>query len=247
MMSSLADMWGEFVSHISNSGLREFPVLKDLWQNIVTLSIKTYPHLARALYYIVDVIFCPKQIVKQIVIFGCVQFSLVCIHRIRNLREYLESLVFSKYAKIRTLRKQMHASADYYEWRRIACKLDDLLGNLDWIEEDFSPLYNYQMVKQQMQRIERMVYGWDIFGLMFRLRGSLRRNQYGIMHEGLFSKAHSGTKALLKDYHDTVVNSLHFIAQSESDEEVFIYIYICIIYILTWFSIIEMEDIFYDI
>lgn len=40
-----------------------------------------------------------------------------------------------------------------------------------------------------------MINAEDVFGLMFRLRGSLSRNQHGMLHEGLFSRAHAGTKA----------------------------------------------------
>lgn len=43
-----------------------------------------------------------------------------------------------------------------------------------------------------------MINAEDVFGLMFRLRGSLSRNQHGMLHEGLFSRAHAGTKVLVK-------------------------------------------------
>jgi hypothetical protein len=36
----------------------------------------------------------------------------------------------------------------------------------------------------------------DVFSLMFRLRGGLARDQYGMQHEGLFSRAISGTESV---------------------------------------------------
>jgi hypothetical protein len=219
-MSDLYELWGQLQFHLTEYGLRDFPVLLEIWQSIVNITIKYYPDVARALYYVVDVIFCPKQIVKQIIVFACAQFSIIVLHRCGGLVEFFKSFIFSRDAKIRKLQSTMRKSADYYEWRRLAGQLDEVLGNLDWIEEDFSPLYDCHKVKQQVNMIDRMVYSWDTFNLMFRLRSSLSRNQYGIMHEGLFSKAHSGTKRLIKQYHETVVNGLLYIANSEGDEEV---------------------------
>lgn len=219
-MNNLPELWGQLQFHMSEYGLREFPALVEIWQSIVNITIKYYPEIARALYYVVDVIFCPKKIVKQIIVFACAQLSITVLHRCGRLTEFFKSLIFSRHAKIRKLQTAMHKSSDYYEWRRIAGQLDEVLGNLDWIEEDFSPLYDCHKVKQQVNMIDRMVYSWDTFNLMFRLRSSLSRNQYGIMHEGLFSKAHSGTKRLIKQYHESVVNGLNFIANTEGDEEV---------------------------
>lgn len=52
-----------------------------------------------------------------------------------------------------------------------------------------------QVLQQQIDDLNAMIYSEDVFGLMFRLRGSLSRNQHGMLHEGLFSRANAGTKA----------------------------------------------------
>ena len=54
----------------------------------------------------------------------------------------------------------------------------------------------------------------DIFNLMFRLRGGLARDMYGMQHEGLFSKSIIGTKLLVEEYHQTVVDALNCICDS---------------------------------
>lgn len=51
----------------------------------------------------------------------------------------------------------------------------------------------------------------DIFELMFILRGGIARNKFGLLHEGLFSKALSGTKILVETYHN-VVRSIQMIS-----------------------------------
>ena len=54
---------------------------------------------------------------------------------------------------------------------------------------------------------------------MFRVRGGLARDMYGMQHEGLFSRAQAGTKLLVEDYHDTVTAALKYICDSDSSEE----------------------------
>ena len=59
-----------------------------------------------------------------------------------------------------------------------------------------------QVLQQQINDLNAMISAEDVFGLIFRLRGSLSRNQHGMLHEGLFTRAHAGTKARKKtDYY----------------------------------------------
>ena len=41
----------------------------------------------------------------------------------------------------------------------------------------------------------------DVFELMFILRGGIARNKFGLLHEGLFSKALAGTKVRKMECH----------------------------------------------
>jgi TAG lipase / steryl ester hydrolase / phospholipase A2 / LPA acyltransferase len=59
----------------------------------------------------------------------------------------------------------------------------------------------------------------DIFDLMFRLRGGLARDMYGMQHEGLFSKSIIGTKELVENYHQTVVDALNCICDSNPGDD----------------------------
>ena len=45
--------------------------------------------------------------------------------------------------------------------------------------------------------------------------GGLARDQYGMQHEGLFSRATAGTKRIVEKYHDTVSYALEFICDSQ--------------------------------
>lgn len=71
-----------------------------------------------------------------------------------------------------------------------------------------------------------MIEQGDIFNLMFRIRGGLARDMYGMQHEGLHSKAAAGTKVLVEDYHATVSASLNYICDSDSGQVSMMVVYI---------------------
>ena len=54
----------------------------------------------------------------------------------------------------------------------------------------------------------------DIFDLMFTLRGGIGRNHFGLLHEGLFSRAMAGSKLLIETYHNVVCAALDFVCDA---------------------------------
>jgi len=54
----------------------------------------------------------------------------------------------------------------------------------------------------------------DIFDLMFTLRGGIGRNHFGLLHEGLFSRAEAGTKLLVETYHNVVCAALDLVCDA---------------------------------
>ncbi len=61
-----------------------------------------------------------------------------------------------------------------------------------------------------------MIQKGDIFSLIFRMRGGLARDQFGIQHPALFARALSGTKVVIEHYHDTVAQALNLICDSDT-------------------------------
>lgn len=64
-----------------------------------------------------------------------------------------------------------------------------------------------------------MIKSNSIFNLIFRLRGGLSRDQYGMQHEGLYTRARGGTKTIIEKYNDTVVKALDMICDSNGEED----------------------------
>ena len=165
-------------------------------------------------------IFSPKYFFKQILATITLQSLIVLLHRLYALSEYLHSLISSHGSELYRLKLKLKHVDEYYEYRRIAADIDELNQEMDWIEEDKCRLFDYKILRKRIQSIERMEYSRDTFGLMFRLRGALSRDQYGLLHEGLYSRAYSGTKRLVQLYFQTVTSALNYICDYDEDSEV---------------------------
>eukprot|EP01034_Spumella_vulgaris_P030127 gene30127-37291_t len=63
-----------------------------------------------------------------------------------------------------------------------------------------------------------MLNNGDAFNLMFRLRGGLARDQFGVQHSGLFTRAMAGTKHIVERYHEAVASALCFICDTKDQE-----------------------------
>eukprot|EP01035_Chromulina_nebulosa_P019747 gene19747-25679_t len=113
----------------------------------------------------------------------------------------------------------MDSCKSYDEWKALAEELDSLQGWNIWRKEEFCPFYDYKVVSKRIRDTKDMIKKGDVFHLMFRLRGGLARDQFGIQHEGLFAKALGGTKHLVEQYHDTMSTALKFIAETPESED----------------------------
>jgi hypothetical protein len=163
-------------------------------------------------------IFSPQRLLKQILATITLQSLIVLLHRLYSLSEYLHSHLTSHGSELYRLKLKLKQVHEYYEYRRIAADLDELNQDIDWIEEDECRLFDYRVLRKRINSIERMEYSRDTFGLMFRLRGALSRDQYGLLHEGLYSRAYSGTKRLVQLYFQTVSSALNYICDYDDSE-----------------------------
>eukprot|EP00603_Paraphysomonas_imperforata_P012561 CAMPEP_0114453912 /NCGR_PEP_ID=MMETSP0104-20121206/2302_1 /TAXON_ID=37642 ORGANISM="Paraphysomonas imperforata, Strain PA2" /NCGR_SAMPLE_ID=MMETSP0104 /ASSEMBLY_ACC=CAM_ASM_000202 /LENGTH=719 /DNA_ID=CAMNT_0001626263 /DNA_START=433 /DNA_END=2591 /DNA_ORIENTATION=+ len=113
---------------------------------------------------------------------------------------------------------RLNEAVTFKEWKQTAEELDHLNGLDAWRLKDESSLYDCRVLRKRSNDIKWMTEQGDIFNLMFRIRGGLARDMYGMQHEGLFSKAAAGTKTLVEDYHSTVAAALNYICDSTNDE-----------------------------
>ncbi len=85
-------------------------------------------------------------------------------------------------------------------------------------QESTSSLFDYTVLRRRLQETKAMMQKGDLFSLIFRLRGGLARDQFGIQHPALFARALSGTKVVIEHYHETVAQALNMICDSETSK-----------------------------
>ena len=84
------------------------------------------------------------------------------------------------------------------EWMDLAERIDSIQGNDIWRSNNDSQLYERGRISARIDEFVHLMRRQDIFELMFVLRGGIGRNRFGLLHEGLFSKAMAGTKVLVE-------------------------------------------------
>lgn len=97
----------------------------------------------------------------------------------------------------------------------IAEQIDAIQGGDVWREDPRCVLYECDRISARIDELISLIRRNDIFELMFTLRGGIGRNRFGLLHEGLFSKALAGSKVLVETYHNVVCAALEFIANAQ--------------------------------
>jgi len=115
---------------------------------------------------------------------------------------------------IRNFQKQQNEALSQGEWMDLAERIDNIQGNDIWRSKDDSQLYERDRISARIDEFVHLMRRQDIFELMFVLRGGIGRNKFGLLHEGLFSKAMAGTKVLVETYHNVVCASLDFVCDA---------------------------------
>ena len=158
------------------------------------------PDIERVLLNALEDIFIPKQIIKQIMFACAIHGILVTSRFFGNLVQYAVDTLSEKGRLKRKIQILMVKSASYSEWKKHAGelylvhmhilftflsstgleRLDNILGLDKWRSDDNSPLYDKRVLKKRILDIKNMIDQGDVFGLIFRIRGGLARDQVHI-------------------------------------------------------------------
>ncbi len=96
------------------------------------------------------------------------------------------------------VRKLLRQSQNFDEWCATAQELDRVEGRDAWKVEEESPLYDYKLVRQNLDRIRECKEAGDIPRLASLLSVAYTRF-VNINHEQLYSHTFYGTKTLIED------------------------------------------------
>jgi NTE family protein len=120
--------------------------------------------------------------------------------------------------RLKRLEKQMNRADSYEEWFELAREHDEASGMKRWREVDQTKLYDYASIRRRLDRLRSLRSRHDDIGLLFTLNEGIHGNLGGMGSSKLHEQAKAGSKKLVEDYIDEIVDALRYLAELESDE-----------------------------
>lgn len=112
----------------------------------------------------------------------------------------------------------MDQARTYEEWMAAALAHDDRSGAARWQRQDSSSQYDYRVIRRRLDELQRLSRSGDPHELLFFLNEGVHGNMGGIGAAGLYSKAKSGTKHLIRDYLQSMADAIHQVADTPEEE-----------------------------
>lgn len=189
-----------------------------LTQQLSKDAIVYLPYLERNLIDLLIFLF-PQQIVKQILLTTSLQTVVMCLTITNAFGSKLLMLLSSKKRLERNIVERLNnCSTTYEDWNKLAEEYDRARGYDVWRSNEATLLCDFYILKRRIRDLLCMMQEKDLFNLMFRLRGGLARDQYGIQNEGLFCNATAGTLNIVETYHEVVIQALNTVCDSVNNE-----------------------------
>jgi TAG lipase/steryl ester hydrolase/phospholipase A2/LPA acyltransferase len=164
---------------------------------------------------VIDLVFVPRVVFKQLLLLIALDAGLVTVQQVTSVLHAIFISNFSSRSRlIRQLIEEQNASTTQDEWMDLAERIDNVLGNDAWRSDPECSLYERDRIAARIDEYVHLMRRRDIFELMFVLRGSIGRNKFGLLHEGLFTKAMAGSKVLTETYHNVVCAALDFVCDA---------------------------------
>ncbi|CAE7925733.1 unnamed protein product, partial [Symbiodinium sp. KB8] len=132
-------------------------------------------------------------------------------------------------------RKVLGSAATYDEWRNAAETLDRAAGAEQWASDPVSPHYDHATLTARLRKLKQIRIsvtrarsqaerGRALERMTHTLRSGLHRNLAGLGNPTLYEHTFCGTKGLIEDYVDEVLNQLLFLAKQDTRSLAFFHI-----------------------
>jgi NTE family protein len=120
-----------------------------------------------------------------------------------------------------TISKKQQARLDeaknYQDWCRVARDNDEYSGAQAWREREDTDLYDHRQIRHRLDRLREYRAQGDDHALLFILNEGLHGNMGGMGRATLYQHSLLGTKCLIEEYVQEIIDSLAHIASSDID------------------------------
>lgn len=191
-------------------------IVHEILDRAAHILIAQLPIIQEMTMHAIDSIFIPKVMARQLMIMMAIETGLITVNQISSLLQWVFVSTFSsRHRLVKQLEfQQKFIVSSQDEWMDIAERIDTIQGNDLWRSDPSCPLYERERIQARIDEYVHLMRRRDIFELMFLLRGSIGRNKFGLLHEGLFTKALAGSKVLTETYHNVVCAALDFVCDA---------------------------------
>lgn len=116
------------------------------------------------------------------------------------------------------MEKAMAQAENYSDWSDAAAAHDRASGVDMWKKSDESKHFDYVSIRRRLRRLVKLSKAQDNAGLLYALNEGIHGNMDGMGNDRLHQKAKFGTKKLIEDYVDAIVNALEYLASDKVDD-----------------------------
>lgn len=182
---------------------------------VLKFVIEALPRAEQLALEAIEVIFVPQVILQQIALWVVLQTGAVTVRTLLKSARYLLSSMTKRTREIRRLRNSILHVEKLTEWKELADSIDRLEGHDSWRMDPSCHFYEKERLAARIEEFRHLIKRSDIFDIMFTLRGGINRSKYGLLHQGLFSKAMAGTKLLVEEYNAMICAGLDFVCDGD--------------------------------
>ena len=116
------------------------------------------------------------------------------------------------------IKRQLKQASSYAEWLDAAKAWDSANGLDRWRLKDHTGQYDHVSIRIRLDRLQSLKARHDTKGLLFTLNEGIHGNMGGMGKAGLYGHALSGTKRLVENYIEEIVDTLEFIAEEDGGD-----------------------------
>ncbi|MEZ5572420.1 MAG: DUF3336 domain-containing protein [Halioglobus sp.] len=122
-------------------------------------------------------------------------------------------MIFKTSRTMEKLEQRMASAETYGEWCEAARAHDELSGAERWKRVDQTKLYDFSQIRLRLDELRRHRARQDDHALMFALNEGIHGNVGGMGKSPLYRPAKFGTKRLIEEYVNEIVDALEHLAQ----------------------------------
>lgn len=134
-----------------------------------------------------------------------------------------EPILNSRKSRLKAVNKGLVSAEDFQTWRSLCEEYDRLTGKDIWRQRTETRLYDYREIERRYEKLANILRRKKSHDLLFSLNEGMHGNMGGMGNPALYANSKIGTKHLIENYLDLLIEAINFIGNAtdiETDEKI---------------------------